>query len=188
MRSWSEIKQATLNKLFLDEQEAQQQGYLAKFRFLANECLNFIANGVKPRIAVLEITTTEDNARITMPDDFLSFADIVNYRDDESDPDIVYLDYNSIMLPVTGNYKIFYNALWKYITEEDVNSKNANNIINIDQSILNCLPTYIASQCLSQDDVQRSTILKNEFELMLSRLDTNMLYQENSYKSTGGWY
>lgn len=188
MRSWSEIKQATLNKLFLDEQEAQQQGYLAKFRLLANEGLNIIANGVKPRIATLETSTTEDNAIVTMPDDFLNFADIVNYLDGEADPQIIYLDYNKIKLPIKGDYTIYYNALWQYLKEEDVNSKNANNILNIEQSILNCLPSYIASQCLSQDDVQRSTILRNEFELMLSRLDTNMLYQERSFKSTGGWY
>lgn len=188
MRSWSEIKQATLNKLFLDEQEAQQQGYLAKFRFLANECLNIIANGVKPRIATFETLTTEENSEVMLPDDFLSFTDIVNYVDGIADPEIIYLDDKRVILPKKGNYKIFYNSLWHYITEEDVNSKNANSTLNIDSSVLNCLPTYIASQCLAQDDIQRSAILKNDFELMLSRLDTNMLYQQNSYKSTGGWY
>lgn len=188
MKTWSEIKQATLHKLFLDEQEAQQQGYLAKFRYFANECLNIIANGVKPRIATFETVVTDDNTQVRMPDDFLSFTDIVNYANGEQDPDIIYVDDKNVMLSGKGTFKIFYNALWHYITEEDVNSKNSNNVLPIDQSVLNCLPTYIASQCLAQDDIQRSTILKNDFELMLSRLDTNMLYQENHYKSTGGWY
>lgn len=248
MKTWGEIKQAILNKIFLEEEEARQQGYLAKFQQLANEGLVLIANGVKPRVVgynirvfdkivygsnfnydaerhtisylpakledgELEYITPDKNTIyyeddenkytitngvflldkaayyiedvIVMPDDFLSFADMVNYYEGQSDPEIVYLSDTTIQLKNTGRYVIYYNALWEDISEEDIinNSK-----LNIQQSVLNCLPSYVASQVLSQDDIQRSTVLKNEFELMLARLDTNVMYEANHFKSSGGWY
>ena len=246
MRKWSEIKQATLNKLFLDEQEAQQQGYLDKFQYLANECLNIISNGVKPRIATFEATVMDlssytkrvvgenfvydsglglitydqngisaevvpddetiyyvsdgeqyiflddslvrvqpQKGFVVMPDDFLSFADMIGYLDGTPDPTIVYLDDRRVILPEDGSYIIYYNATWEDITKDEITNDD---VLQIDSSILNCLPTYMASQCLSQDDITRAAILKNEFELMLARLDTNIMYESNHYKSEGGWY
>lgn len=185
MKKWSEIKQATLNKLFLEESEAQQQGYLAKFQYLANEALNIIANGVKPRIAVLDHTTDVDNQVVEMPSDFLSFADMIGYLNGVENPEILYLTDRLVMLKKRGDYKLLYNALWHEITTTDITEDSE---LEIDASVLNCLPTYMASQLLSQDDIQRSTILKNEFELMLARLDTNIMYESNHYQSTGGWY
>ena len=83
-----------------------------------------------------------------------------------------------------GKYKIFYNATWE-IVEDDFASDDE---LKIDVSVLHCVPSYVASQLLSQDDVQRSVRLQNEFELMLSRLDTNVMNQENHFRSVGGWY
>lgn len=246
MKKWSEIKQATLNKLFLDEQEAQQQGYLNKFQYLANECLNIISNGVKPRIVTFramvmdlssytkqvvgnnftydidlnyivydqngvsaEIVPDEETiyyvnrgeqyifsgnnllrvqpqgGYVIMPDNFLSFADMIGYLNGEPDPTIVYLDDRRVTLPDDGRYVLYYNATWDDITTNDIVTDD---VLQIDSSILNCLPTYIASQCLSQDDITRAAILKNEFELMLARLDVNIMYESNHYKSEGGWY
>lgn len=185
MNKWSEIKQATLNKLFLNENEAQQQGYLEKFQYLANECLNFIANGVKPKIAKFELSTENDGEIIEMPDDFISFADIINTLDGEPVSNVIYVDDRHLKLPKKGDYNIYYNALWKDIERSDIEN---NTELPIDKSVLNCLPTYIASQLLSLDDVQRSMILKNEFELMLARLDTNIMYEQNHFISDGGWY
>lgn len=241
MKKWSEIKQATLNKLFLEESEAQQQGYLAKFQYLANEALNIIANGVKPRIAVFEpfvvtekilvdaielrdsvlyyFTNGEENVAspnkqvayttgdvtyifgnnkwtiyddcyvytdiIGLPYDFLSFADMIGYVDNEPDPEVIFVTDKQIVLPKPGAYKILYNAMWHEIDKTDITEDLD---LKIDDSVLRTLPTYMASQLLSQDDIQRSTILKNEFELMLARLDTNIMYESNHYQSTGGWY
>lgn len=198
MKKWSEIKQATLDKLFLTIDEADDQGYLSKFRYLANECLNIIANGVKPRIKVFNFEIVEDKPgivlqenqytlsnTITMPEDFLSFADMIVYHNNTPYDEVVYLSDRDLVVGEIGIYHIFYNATWDNITEEDVQTDKA---LTTDISVLHCLPTYIASQCLSQDDVQRSAILKNEFELMLSRLDTNIMYQNNHYRSSGGWY
>ena len=250
MKKWSEIRQGIINKLFMDEQEvnSENENYASKFAFFANECLNQIANGVKPKIAtfrpvlyeksmygvnfrlengkfskesafgdtyemqpdnhtiyidvmtdkryivsdneLIDVTDKDYyavNTKIKMPEDFLSFADMVNYVNGEPDPNIIYLDDKTIALGVPGIYKIFYNALWEPITEDYMNDQEQPDL-PIDQSVLNCIPSYVAAQILAEDDVQRSTILKNEYELMLSRLDTNIMYQENHFKSTGGWY
>lgn len=188
MKKWSEIRQGIITKLFMDEQEAnsENENYASKFAFFANECLVNIANSVKPRIAVLEVTTREDNVEQAMPEDFLSFADMVNYWNGIPDPTIIYFG-GKLILPKAGTYKIFYNALWEPITEDYMNDQDQPDL-PIDQSVLNCIPTYVAAQILSEDDVQKSTMLNNEYELMLSRLDTNIMYQSNSFKSTGGWY
>lgn len=210
MTKWSEIKQATLNKLFLDESEANEQGYLDRFQSFANECLNLIANGVKPKTKFYEITTTEAGSVVEMPDDFLSFADMITrvkrkkVKDEfslgledppenpensekivETEVEVSYCGDNMIILPEIGSYRILYSAEWPSITNEDINSDL---VLDIPSSILNCLPSYIASQCLGQDDIQRSTVLNNEFEVLLSRLDTNVMYAKKSYKSEGGWY
>lgn len=245
MKKWSEIKQATLYKLFLSEEEARQQEYLSKFQYLANECLDIIANGVKPRIVAFtfgvypnivygsdfkydselgfitynqdgvlaEIIPSKNTAYvdgdkvyvfsngliltkntkayltgtnvITMPEDFLSFADMINYHNNKPWDGIVYLGDRDFAIGEDGDYVVYYNALWEYITEEDI-QKDTNLTTHL--SVLSCLPSYIASQCLAQDDVQRSASLKNDFELLLSRLDTNIMYQNNHYKSSGGWY
>ena len=300
MKKWSEIRQGIINKLFMDEQEvnSENENYASKFAFYANECLNQIANRVKPRIAVfnpvvyfnqivgsnftlqqpaisyidgsekiiepdyktvyidvatdvhyvyignglrivnvapedyIEVRGTDfkylplrvdydntwvvpdtstiyndgekkliykdstlienNNVYLTtdvipMPEDFLSFADMVNYLDGFADPEIIYVTDKHITLSTVGSYKIFYNALWQPITEDYMNDQEQPDL-PIDQSILNCIPSYVASQILAEDDVQRSTILRNEYELMLSGLDTNIMYQENHFKSTGGWY
>ena len=173
----------------MDEEEvnSENENYASKFAFFANECLVNIANGVKPRIGVFTVETDKDNTEQQMPDDFLSFADMVNYCNGEPDPTIVYLGDKNIVLPQKGIYHIFYNALWEPITEDYMNDQEQPDL-PIDQSVLNCIPSYVAAQILAEDDVQRSTILKNEYELMLSRLDTNIMYQSNSFKSIGGWY
>lgn len=191
MKKWSEIKQATLDKLFLTQSEAEQIGYLSKFRFLANEGLNIIANRVKPRIAVFEITTDKNGDVVEMPDDFLSFADITGFVDEKPETDVIYVSDRLVAFPTKGKHKVFYNATWYYITEDDTKITavtTEEKELPIDVSVINCLPTYIASQILAQDDIQRSTVLKNEFELMLAGLDTNIMYGENHYRSIGGWY
>lgn len=251
MKKWGEIKQAALNKLFLTDKEADQQKYLDKFQYLANEALDIIANGVKPRVVaynfhvfdnivygsdftyipdrgVVTYTTSdlheperkeiaadkntiyyqdEDNKytitngtflldkaafyvndRVTMPEDFLSFADMTNYHNNKPWFDIVYLGDRDFAVGESGVYVVYYNALWEHIVLPEGSGDKDAVVVNVDLSVANCLPTYIASQVLAQDDVQRSASLKNEFELMLSRLDTNIMYQNNYFRSSGGWY
>ena len=245
MKKWSEIKQAIVNKLFMDAQEVNSDtdNYASKFAYYANECLNQIANSVKPNVksfqpiiyangvlgsgftleddSIMYNTTLGDSDKIkpasntvyidiinhkryvylsgelnevdnyytlsdviAMPEDFLSFADMINYVNGQPDPVITYVGDKYIKLNSVGAYNIFYNALYEQITEDVEETTD----LAIDQSVLNCIPSYVASQILAEDDIQRSTILKNEYELMLSRLDINVMYEANHFKSNGGWY
>lgn len=124
---------------------------------------------------------------VMMPNDFISFANMTNYKDNIPDPKFIYYGDRQIMFPEVGSYKIFYNALWQEINEEYMDARKPKDL-PIDQSVLNCIPTYVASQILAEDDPQRSAVLRNEYELMLSRLDTTTMYEEGHFKSTGGWY
>lgn len=187
MKTWSEIKQATLNKLFLTQEEALQENHLEKMVYLANECLNTIANGVKPKIKDYTIESVGDLTIVEMPDDFITHADRLNIYVDSNgekykDPIVFYNTETSIILPEKGTYVIYYNALWDLIEDN-----NENKELDIDRSVLNCIPSYIASQLLSQDDPQRSAILRNEFELLLARLDRNTMNEGRSFRSEGGW-
>lgn len=252
MKKWGEIKQATADKMgfVIDELDVTT---VRKFSTWANEALDIIANGVKPKLVPLKITIRDNilkgskfelmahigvqskeplqyydedgrlqqtyadentiyfeddftqyayhknkglyrivgnvpNNIIRMPENFLSFADMLMYHNNEVYNDIVYAGNDSFVVGETGDYLIYYNALWDHIpvfTQEE----GANDyVVNADLSVIRCLPTYIASQALAQDDTQRSVMLKNDFELMLSRLDTNIMYQNNSFRSSGGWY
>ena len=145
-------------------------------------------NDTKHRIINNEWVETTDlmpNEPVEMPDDFLSFADTRNYLDGKPDPELVYINDRSVQLPEVGTYRIAYNAEYEGITKDKIENDS---VLNIPTSILNCLPSYIAAQILSQDDIQRSTILMNQFELMISRLDTTVYYEEKHFTSPGGWF
>lgn len=216
MRKWSEIKTAILDKLFLSSEEAQQEGFLEKMQYLANEGLFRIANDAKENIKELIIETfatvaemeacalkkaavrgtdgvyrLDDvelyviNESFNMPSDFLSFDNEIEYEGDEYNPQIKYVGRNKLRPIHVGVYHIYYNALYPEITKTHI---TADNVLDIDASVLYCLPSYVGSQLLAQNDPQRSAILRNEFELMLSRLDNNVLYDNQSFKSEGGWY
>lgn len=182
---WSEIKSRILDKLFMSESEATSQGYVRFFRGYANEMLNVVANGIKPKIATYTVITTIENEQVTMPDNFISHSDMPNYLDDEANPDIIYVNDRELILPIIGTYKIYYNAEWDVITEE-ISTTDVQ--LDIDTSILRMIPTYVASKVLQQDDIQRAMILLNEYELMLGRLDTNIMYGFKDYTSSKGWY
>jgi hypothetical protein len=49
------------------------------------------------------------------------------------------------------------------------------------------IPSYVAGQLLSSEDPVKATQLKNEFELMLSRLDTNKPLVSYDINNNSGW-
>lgn len=149
---------------------------------------------------------------IIMPDDFLSFGNMVGSKITKN-KDVYsgkeeqvlerfvpahYVTRSGIYLKDAGKYVIYYNALWEEITdnytkqtEYDDNNKpiaGANAELPQDKSILAILPQYIAFNVIAQDDVQRATVLKNDYELLLARLDNTTQYDTEDYSSVKGWY
>jgi hypothetical protein len=186
MKKWSEVKESVWNKLFIDPNVDPVDNYAKMFQPLANECLVIMANGVAPKIVAYEVTTTTDNETITMPEDFISYLNrFEQVNDTDTDVCFTFIGKRGLLIGTAGTYRIYYNALWPTITTENISSDSD---LGVESSVLTCVPTYIASQVLAQDDIQRSIILKNEFELMLSRLDTGVLFNSESFSSVGGWY
>ena len=51
--TWGYIKEATLMKLDMTEQEAEQFNLLRRFPFYANEALTYICSAIKPNYTLL---------------------------------------------------------------------------------------------------------------------------------------
>lgn len=127
---------------------------------------------------------------VKMPVDCISFGSDkcmvirANTKVEEAyDTDFVYTGYNTIMFWTEGEFHISYNARW-YTFDPKVQDRE---LLDIPADIIECLPSYIASQCLKIDDEQKSTVFRNEFELMIARIDNTHFAQNKTFKVSGGW-
>lgn len=197
MNKWSEIKTGILNKLFLDAKEADMEGYTDKMQYLANECLVLIANDAKENIKTFDFEVVKElpednidnyyqliNSKIKMPSDFISFEGDISYVGRKY-PKLFFFGRDVISPLFTGKYSVLYYAYYPEITKDNVVSDS---ILDIDKSVLECIPTYVASQLLGQNDPQRAAILRNEFEVLVNRLDNYVVENINTFNSEGGWY
>lgn len=127
---------------------------------------------------------------IRFPDDFFAWSDDVNYivncfGDWEQADDNCYNTYggNQIVFNNAGNYRIAYKAKWVKFTTTMSDEVE----LDVPDDILECLPSYIASQCFKVDDEQKSQIYRNEYEMFLARIDENDYNDNKSMKIGGGW-
>lgn len=193
MYTWGYIKENTLSKLKLTEEEANQQNFLASFTYYANEAMTQICSGVKPNEKYLFTAIGEQNRYLVakMPEDFISFSNSPIYfkRNNEdaysevSDEYVEYFGYNEILCKEIGFYKIPYNARWIFFTKEMHN----NTEITAPADICDALPSYIASQCLKIDDEVKAAIYRNEFEMFLARIDDTSVRSQKTLHIGGGW-
>ena len=131
-------------------------------------------------------------------------------------PKVIYSDWNVIILPNYGEYTIPYYALYGVIPTNLYDNKTAyttfdltksytkkeyNKIMNLEDSdsvdivfnginpsVLNCVSTYMASKISEQDDLQKATLLMNQFEVMAQRLESDYKLENEHFTSDGGWY
>lgn len=200
MYTWGYIKKAAKAKLDLDENETSTFDIVSKFYIYANEAMTQICSSVKPKETFEEVDVTTANTIVDMPSDFIRFGDDVNYftekeyRDydvtiihdtrEASDDDFVYRGYKQILCKKTGVYNISYSARWFVFTD---NMKD-NDELNVPDDILDCLPSYIASQCAKMDDDTKASIFRNEYEIALSRIDNTDYKNTKTFKLGGDWY
>lgn len=122
----------------------------------------------------------------TIPNDFLSFSDeaSVEYRNSygelQLNVDILYVNSKTLALSKDGNYKIYYNAEYPTV-------KGLDRIEWLPTNVAKLIPSYVAGQLLSSEDPIKATQLKNEFELMLSRLDANKPLVAYNINNDSGW-
>lgn len=187
MYTWGYIKDASLAKLDLEQDEAVELGLLNRFVFYANEVITQISSSVKPKRSYFEVVVNADNVGrlITMPKDFVSFSDDIStitttdYGNTivcrTSDEDLIYKGYNQVQCLKQGIYHIAYNARWIKFDENTSESLE----LNVPADILDCIPSYIAHQCYKIDDEYKSSVYRNEYEMFLARID------DTDFKNTG---
>lgn len=198
--TWGYIKDVSLSKLDLEEPEATVQNLLSRFPFYANEVITQVCSSIKPKytFANFVITASDVGVAKSMPSDFVSFGDDVCYqlveernwqgdiravKQELHDDDYEYLGYNQLVFKHPGNYFISYNARWYTFNK----SLSDNEVIDIPNDILECIPSYIASQCYKIDDEYKASVFRNEYEIMLSRIDNTNFKNTKTIKIEGDW-
>ena len=212
MYNWSYLKNAALAKLDISEEEANANNLLSRFPIYANEAMTQICSTIKPKPEFAKFTITNEmvGKEQAMPDDFISFgSDIctVSYYDcngvyclTESDAklypyaikieneecsnlDFLYRGYNKIVFKHVGEYLISYNARWMTFSYNIANST----ILEVPTDILECIPSYIASQCYKIDDEVKASMYRNEYEMLLARIDDTHFETNTHIKIKGNW-
>ncbi len=198
--TWGYIKDVSLSKLDLDENEATVQNLLSRFPFYANEVITQVCSSIKPKYTFENFVIDKTNVGVkqTMPDDFVSFGDDVCYMLEEvrehngetrlikvpiHDDDYEYLGYNQVIFKHPGNYFISYNARW-YTFDKSLSDDE---LIDVPDDILDSIPSYIASQCYKIDDEYKASVFRNEYEIMLSRIDNSNFRNTKTIKIEGDW-
>ena len=198
--TWGYIKDVSLSKLDLDENEATVQNLLSRFPFYANEVITQVCSSIKPKYTFENFVIDKTNVGVkqTMPDDFASFGDDVCYMLEEvrerngetrlikvpiHDDDYEYLGYNQVVFKHPGNYFISYNARW-YTFDKSLSDDE---LIDVPDDILDSIPSYIASQCYKIDDEYKASVFRNEYEIMLSRIDNSNFRNTKTIKIEGDW-
>lgn len=195
MYTWGDIQEVTLAKLDLDEGEAEIQNLIARFPYFANEAITQISSTIKPKRTFVEIVITDENLAsiITMPNDFISFGDDVNkvyYEEygevifrEAFDDDFDYLGYNQLLFKRKGKFYISYNARWidSFVSLDPAVE------LDIPRDIIDCLPSYIASQCMKIDDEYKSSVYRNEYEIFLARIDDTDFKNTKTIRIEGDW-
>lgn len=193
MYTWGYIKENTLSKLNMTEEEANQQNFLSQFPYYANEAMTQICSAVKPRERYYFTAIGDNNVGLVgkMPEDFVSFNDSPIYfksHSEESyyevsDDVIEYLGYNEFLCKAKGFYKIPYNARWIFFTKDLRNATE----IDAPADVCEAIPSYIASQCLKIDDEAKAATYRNEYEMFLARMDDTSIRLQKTFHIGGGW-
>lgn len=209
MYTWGYIKENTLSKLNISEEEANQLGFLSRFPYCANEAMTQICSAIKPRENFYNFIVIEPETTIEMPDDFLGFSDdIVRYAELPCDFDVekykeegdeypipkvlydeaydtmyYYAGYNKFVCHEPGIYIVPYKARWFFFTKDLHNATE----LDIPADICDAIPSYIASQCLKIDDEIKASIFRNEYEMALARIDDTSFKTQRTFTRGGGW-
>lgn len=217
--TYENIKQRVYDQLCMPPGEVERLGYASKIPRLLNEALFRIAHSILPNLReyVVKINYDKLPAKVTMPPDFISFADEqAAYLNGEPFTLTKFVGASSIILD--GNetqniqrytqfeYHIFYNAEYPRIkddaktftkielTDDKIDADNYNTVelsiasFDIPDIAGMAIPHYIAGQLLVLDDKVRSTEEMNEFETLISVASTYRHERTREYHSSKGWY
>lgn len=126
---------------------------------------------------------------VKMPKDFESWNGDRAYINDgwklrqASDREYNTYGGNKVLFFVPGKFKIPYDARW-VIFEPSMDDDFE---LDVPRDILECLPSYIVSQCYKIDDEQKSSIYRNEYEMALARIEENDTHTNKTIQVDGDW-
>lgn len=196
MYTWGDMQEVILAKLDLSEEEAETQNLVSRFPYFANEAMTQICS-IKPKHTFFEVKVDKDNIGnlVTLPDDFIAFGDDVNkfvyseygetYVENAYADEFDYVGYNQVLFKRIGKFYISYNARW---IQSFVNMEPDTELADIvPRDILDCIPSYVASQCMKIDDEYKSSVYRNEYEVFLARLDDTDFKSNKTFKIEGDW-
>lgn len=134
------------------------------------------------------------NQVIKFPSDFVMWSDDPNYIlvkncfcnfEWKELEDTVYQTYNgnSLIFVEPGYYRMAYKAKWFKIYPTTSDEEE----LDCPDDILEAIPSYIASQLYKIDDETKSAYLRNEYEMMLARIEENDYSSNKTFHIGGGW-
>lgn len=126
-----------------------------------------------------------------MPSDFIRWSQSKAYYTDMRAKDTreaTSADFNTygddeVLFLRPGLFRIPYDAYWFHFEPTTLSTE----VIDIPMDIMECLPSYIAAQLFKIDDEQKSSILRNEFEIMIARIDDNTAQTSRSFHNGSDW-
>lgn len=87
MYTWGYLKENALSKLNLSEEEANEQHFLSRFPYYANEAMTQICSAIKPKEVFLEVTVYDKkDAWIKLTKEFSLYEEWPMYKREELDP------------------------------------------------------------------------------------------------------
>lgn len=98
----------------------------------------------------------------------------------KKDCEFSFVSQNNIKFYKSGHYLIPAKYLW-YRFDSGLGDTAE---LDIPADILLCIPLYIAAKCLQIDNLQKSQILRSEFEMALARCTSNDMMKLNDIPST----
>lgn len=210
---YTDLINAVLSKLGLTEEEAKFDRILDRVPIFANEALRDIANRGKPFYKLYSVNVLTDisgvdttktteydivsNTRLVkFPPDFISLTNEHIFRvpivvvdgiitETDTEANYEYLDgsmfrrYSSrqLLFPAFG-YRYYAQAICHY-PEVKINSQD----LDLEYSIFNLLPDYIASELLKNDDIATAMSYRNAYETALAYLDDTALAPVSSLRN-----
>ena len=184
MYNWGYIKNAALAKL--DESDDDVLRYIDRFHYFANEAMTQICS-IKPceTRKVFTVNESDVGREFAMPQDFIAFSDDVVTDANEvdlGDEVIVYGAYNTVTFLRAGTYSVPYRKRWHFFTSGDSDS-----VVPAPADVCEAIISYIVCQCYKSDDELKSAIYRNEFEMLLARLDDTSFARQRGLHIGGGW-
>ena len=151
---YNDIKQRVYDELSMPVAEAVRAGYSSKIHRIFNEAVFRIAHAIMPNLRAYKFTVSIENfpIKITMPPDFISFADEQNaYINGKNFILTKFVDSNGLILDgneanvkgPTRTYIVYYNASYPKIVDGGTNYEMVDFIdgINEDCYAINKYPT-----------------------------------------------